>query len=145
MKVDGEATRKALSFLNAGVVQAAALTLRAGMRAAEESEKATTQWKDRSGETRGSIKTSSTNGLRGFVSVGGAARFLEWGTQPHVIRARGGGTLRFVVNGQVFFRKMVNHPGTKPTHFATEAREMAIRAIETLAPAYVGRAIEKAH
>ena len=115
------------------------------MAAAEASEKSTTQWKNRTGETRGSIKTSSSNGLRGFVSVGGAARFLEWGTAPHVIRAKGGGYLRFEIAGAVFFRKMVNHPGQKATYFVTEAREMAIRAIDSLAPAFVGRAIERAH
>ena len=147
MKVSGAATRESLHLLSAGIVQAAALTLRAGMAAAEASEKATTQWKDRRPEdgTRSTIKTSSSNGLRGFVSVGGAARFLEWGTRPHVIRAKGGGTLRFEINGAVFFRKMVNHPGISPRLFVTEAREMAIRAIDSLAPAYVGHAIQRAH
>lgn len=145
MRVDGAATREALHLLNAGIIQAAALTLRAGMAAAEASEKATTQWKNKSGDTRSSIKTSSSNGLNGFVSVAGAARFLEWGTRPHVIRAKAGGMLRFEIAGAVFFRKMVNHPGTAPTYFVTEAREMAIRAMDTLAPAFVGRAIERAH
>lgn len=43
------------------------------------------------------------------------------GTAPHVIRARRKKALRFVVDGQVVFRKSVMHPGTTGTLFLTMA------------------------
>jgi hypothetical protein len=39
------------------------------------------------------------------------------GTAPHIIRARRRKYLRFMVNGQVVFRKQVKHPGTTGTLF----------------------------
>lgn len=38
---------------------------------------------------------------------------VEYGTGPHVIRAKGG-ALRFTVGGRVVFATQVNHPGTSP-------------------------------
>lgn len=43
------------------------------------------------------------------------------GTKPHVIRARRKKALRFMINGQVVFRKQVKHPGTTGTLFLTMA------------------------
>lgn len=46
---------------------------------------------------------------------------LEYGTRAHAIVARNARTLRFVSNGQVFFRRRVWHPGTKPYKFLFKA------------------------
>ena len=43
------------------------------------------------------------------------------GTAPHEIRARRKKALRFVLNGQVVFRRRVWHPGTTGTLFLTMA------------------------
>jgi len=43
------------------------------------------------------------------------------GTRPHEIRARRRKSLRFMVDGQVVFRKRVWHPGTTGTLFLTMA------------------------
>lgn len=45
----------------------------------------------------------------------------DQGSGPHVIRARRRRYLRFVVDGQVFFRKSVNHPGTTGSFFLTRS------------------------
>lgn len=45
------------------------------------------------------------------------AGFNEYGTRPHVIRAKRGKTLRFVTGGQVRFAASVQHPGTKARPF----------------------------
>src|SRR5262245_5841986 len=57
------------------------------------------------------------------------APFVEEGTRPHQIRPkRAGGVLRFKVGGRVVYARIVNHPGTKATHFLSNAvREAAIR------------------
>lgn len=43
------------------------------------------------------------------------------GTRPHEIRARRKKALRFILDGQVVFRKRVWHPGTTGTLFLTMA------------------------
>ena len=53
------------------------------------------------------------------------ASYVEDGTEPHKIRARNAKVLRFVQSGETVFRKVVNHPGTKPTKFFQTATENA--------------------
>jgi hypothetical protein len=56
------------------------------------------------------------------------APYIEEGTRPHVIRARRGKALRFVVDGRVVYAKEVHHPGTKAYNVLSRAvREVAIR------------------
>lgn len=53
------------------------------------------------------------------------ARFLEYGTKPHIIRARRKKSLMFYQNGVKLFRKQVAHPGQKATHFMQNAHNKA--------------------
>ena len=58
--------------------------------------------------------------------------FMEQGTRPHKIHAKGGGYLVFFwpkVGHMVYF-KSVNHPGTKPYHFLINGLERALRMWE---------------
>ena len=73
------------------------------------------------GNLEGSISTDiEGDGRFGAMSaeIGPTAEYgddVEYGTQPHVIRARPGGSLVFVGrDGQLVFAKEVNHPGTQP-------------------------------
>lgn len=43
------------------------------------------------------------------------------GTRPHIIRARRGKALRFMVDGQFVFATAVRHPGTQPAPFLRRA------------------------
>lgn len=59
-----------------------------------------------------------------IVKVRNRAKYaaaIDSGSRPHTIAARRKKFLRFTVGGQVFFRKKVFHPGTKPTHFLYRA------------------------
>lgn len=47
------------------------------------------------------------------------------GSPPHIIRARRAKSLRFMVGGQVIFRKQVRHPGTTGTKFLERALPFA--------------------
>lgn len=135
--------REGLQLLHAGFLQAAAMAMRAGVQATEQSAKGTALWKDKSGGTRGSIRGEVFGASRGLVSAGGASGFLENGTRPHAIF--GHPMLRFEINGQIFFRRMVRHPGTKGTHFMSEARDRGEQALSYGAEYYVGEAIRRVH
>ncbi len=140
--VHGEKTRASLSILNAGIHQAAELAVRSAVEAARDSAKGTTQYSDRTGGTRAST-VGEAMGIRGTVQVGGAARFLENGTQAHVIVAHGR-SLRFVVNGQTLFRKWARHPGTRPRPFMHEAARVGEMALDYGCEFYVSEAIRRA-
>lgn len=131
--------RRGLEKLGVAFLQAAELTVRAGVLAAEASEKTTTQFRDRTGGTRASIH-GRVLGLVGFVSAGGASRFIHFGTAPHLIVAHGR-ALRFEVAGQVLYRKFVRHPGTKARPFVSEASEVGAAAMRYGAEEYVRNAI----
>lgn len=53
------------------------------------------------------------------------AMFVEFSTAPHRIYAKPGGTLRFEVDGQEYFRKYVDHPGTTEKPFMRPAGDYA--------------------
>jgi hypothetical protein len=143
--VHGERTRAGLQLLKAGIHQAAELTVRAAVVAAHQSAKGTARFKDQTGGTRGSIR-GSADGLQGFVEARGAARFLEEGTQPHLLGTVGK-LLRFTTEGQVLYRRYTGwiHPGTAARPFMHEARERGLQAAEWGAELYVNAAIQRAH
>lgn len=50
------------------------------------------------------------------------ASYVRGGTRPHVIAARPPrSALRFEIDGQVFYRRQVNHPGTQPNDWYDRA------------------------
>lgn len=55
------------------------------------------------------------------VSTHPATIYVHNGTRPHLIRPRRARALRFVVDGQVVFARLVRHPGTSPSPFLTKA------------------------
>lgn len=79
------------------------------------------------------LKNSFTVTTTGFSSVIQTkktyASFLEEGTPAHTIRARGR-ALRFSVGGETIYRRSVNHPGTKATHFFSLATTLAGQQME---------------
>jgi hypothetical protein len=82
----------------------------------------------RTGHTRATIGVSPARERAPFlisaeVSAGGAARFLQEGTRPHIIRARRAAALHFYwekMGREVWF-KHVSHPGTRPNPFMSIA------------------------
>ncbi|MGW1501186.1 hypothetical protein ACWCQW_21845 [Streptomyces mirabilis] len=65
-------------------------------------------------------------GLQGVITCDHPATlFVLEGTRPHIIRPRRAkGVLRFEVDGQVVFAKVVRHPGTRPNNFLARALRM---------------------
>jgi hypothetical protein len=56
-----------------------------------------------------------------------AARYVIFGTRPHIIRARRpGGRLRFEVEGSVLYRRQVMHPGYEGDNFLAEAMRQVL-------------------
>lgn len=137
--VDAGRTLEGLALLEARILRASTLAVAAGVEAAEKAAKGTVLWKDRTTNTRGTIHGDAA---AGFVTAGGASKFLENGTRAHIIR--GNPTLRFVVAGTVIYRHMVRHPGTKATHFMAEAAHIGEMAMVYAAEMLVGEAIQSA-
>lgn len=143
VEVDASRTLSGLANLEAGVMQAIGLTMRSAIEATEQSAKSTELFKDKSGKTRQSIK-GEYHGVQagGFVQAGGASKFLENGTRAHVIMGRP--LLRFVVNGETIYRRMVRHPGTAERPFMREARAVGERAADYGGDFFIGEAIRRA-
>lgn len=82
----------------------------------------------------------STFGYKGEIKTTAPyARFVDMGTRPHVIRAKGGGMLRFYwpkVGAWVQF-KQVQHPGFKGAGFSAAA----VQTFGQTAPAVVEQAL----
>lgn len=79
-----------------------------------------------SGKLRDSIAIVSTPGKRVIGPDVPYADFVELGTQPHVIRAKPGGTLAFSVGGNTVYAAVVNHPGTKPNPFVKRSLDAVL-------------------
>jgi len=141
VRIDATKTVASLRNMNGGIVQAAALILKSAIEDTVSRAKATTAWKDRSGETRKSIVGSRTGFGTGIVTAGGASRFLENGTRAHIIEAKRAKALKFSVNGQMLFRRRVQHPGTKGAYFLTQARNAAQQDIAYAAEIFLGRVV----
>lgn len=61
----------------------------------------------------GSVVEAIADGYRAVIGTNMEyAADVEFGTSPHVITAKGDGYLRFTIDGEVIFRKSVDHPGT---------------------------------
>ncbi|WP_430598259.1 hypothetical protein [Enterococcus sp. AZ177] len=43
--------------------------------------------------------------------------YYYYGSKPHIIRAKNGKALHWVVNGKDYYAKLVRHPGNKPHNF----------------------------
>lgn len=96
--------------------------------------RATTKFKDRSGDLRRSIVRGQKSTWHHFIKAGGRtaphAHFVEYGTKPHPIEVRRRRALRFVQHGEIRFRRRVQHPGTKATHFMDEAATVGARFLD---------------
>jgi len=65
--------------------------------------------------------------IGGVTSHAPYSVFVHQGTAPHVIRPRNASALRFKVGGQTIFASSVNHPGTRPRPFLTNAVARVLR------------------
>lgn len=65
------------------------------------------------GNLRAKIKAHKINPHKWILSDGvDYGVFLEYGTEPHIIRPKFKKALKFKVGGKVVFAKVVHHPGT---------------------------------
>lgn len=69
----------------------------------------------KTGVLRGSIIKQVEKTSAVVMTTAGYGKFVDQDTKPHRIFGRP--FLRFVINGTVFFRRFVDHPGTKGQQF----------------------------
>ena len=68
------------------------------------------------GRLRNSIRvTSDKNTLT--INLVGYALYVEFGTNPHIIRPKDKEALKFKIGKENVFAKEVHHPGTRPNPF----------------------------
>jgi len=73
------------------------------------------------------------------------AGYVEFGTKPHVIKARNKKALAFFAGGKRVVVKQVNHPGTKPHPYIRPAFEDWVDTLGGLvAEAHIQRLAQKA-
>lgn len=79
------------------------------------------------------------------VSVEARAPYAKWveeGTQPHVIEPVRRKALRFFVNGSLVFARRVNHPGSRPRYFMRDARTFVEGRARGIVTPHLNRAIK---
>lgn len=85
----------------------------------------------KTGELRARMETKKNivgEGLEG--QVGSPVRWAaahHQGARPHIIKAKPGKKLRFIVAGHVVFRSSVHHPGNRPNPYLTRWLREAVR------------------
>ena len=102
---------------------------------------------DRAPVNTGNLKASITSGVDGnFVWVGAGfkeevnyARFVEYGTPPHVIKpTTEKKALRFKKDQNTILTKKVDHPGTRPNPFLRTAMFEVIKEIPEIIEKHFG-------
>lgn len=151
LDLDTEDLERKLSRLGDAMDTAMANTVDSVVQRVVVEAKTTTLFQDRTGLLRKSIRATpragkfSGNTLAGGVVAGGGtvgyARYVHDGTQPHVIRPRNGRALRIPTGTGFVFRGAVNHPGTDPRPFLTEAIEAVTPQVPTIGEAFITRAL----
>lgn len=128
--------------LGAGIQNNVSQAIRVATDAAYQDAKATTLFKDRTGELRGSIG-ESVDGLKGRVWRGRKKYFgfVANGTKPHMIV--GNPFLSFVWKGARVFFRYVNHPGTVARPFMQHAYEVGQRVLDAQGDRFVDAAIRR--
>jgi hypothetical protein len=127
------AARRALFILRTEIDALAATLPERAAEMAVTRASATTDWKDKSGKTRGTIRARPVGPYRWRFVARGASVFLNDGTGLYgkrgskypIVPKTEGGFLRFQVRGQWVTAKRVMHPGIKATHFVDKARDDA--------------------
>lgn len=95
----------------------------------------------RSGKARQSIVGKQESPLSGRVTMGVKyGKFIEFGTKPHVITARGRSLVAKIGGKKVFLGKRVNHPGSKAYPFWNPA----IKATKKQVPIELKKQINQA-
>src|SRR6266576_725551 len=74
------------------------------------------------GSMKTKIRAFPSSGLGLVISDHPATTFVIYKTQPHWIRAKKSGKLKFTMNGELMFRAKVWHPGNQhPNNFLLKA------------------------
>ena len=102
-----------------------------GVSLAHAHARATSKFKDRTGELRRSITRGQKSTWVHFLKATAKhALFVEEDTKAHRIEPRKGRVLRFMQHGALRFSRGVNHPGTKGKHFMDEAATVGARFLD---------------
>jgi hypothetical protein len=135
MSVEVQTSRFVDSFqqLEAAILQATALAIRAAVTATADAAKAT-----RLGKHRKMAVPIEAH----YQGIAGG-RVVAHGIQPYTITAKNARVLRFEVAGQVLYRRMVRNPGTRPEKYMQGPIEVAQQTVAYGMEYYLSEAIRR--
>ncbi len=89
------------------------------------------QTKTHTGRLLAGVQTVQTGPYTGHLfATAPYSGYVDGGTRPHIITAKSGGVLSFVMNGKRVFARSVKHPGTSPRPFVKPAMAAGIQVLE---------------
>ncbi len=133
IKVDTTKAIKALSDFAKQLEEASRAALHDALLAAEASAENSirSQTVTRTGRLLAGVQTVQTGPYTGHLfSTAPYSGFIDGGTRPHIITAKGGGVLSFEIGGKRIFARSVKHPGTSPRPFVKPAMEAGLLVLE---------------
>lgn len=137
--VDTSGFRSWLGRARESLTASAAQALGQSAALAVRHARATRLFKDGPNENRKGphLRDTITRGQKGpwvhFIRASAKhALWVEEDTKPHRIEVKKRRALRFVAAGEIRFRRAVNHPGTKGTHFMAQAAQVGERALQDM-------------
>lgn len=119
--VDGKAFLRDLKQLEQDLHNDTKEAMQHAVEEAERHAKTTALFQDRTGVLRSQIVSWHTDTTGEVAANASYARWVESGTQPHLIV--GNPFLRFEWRGEWVSFRAVNHPGTQPRPFMQRAGE----------------------
>jgi hypothetical protein len=112
-KIDASECLRNLATIERRVLDSARVGMAEVAKIAYRSAKESTLFNDRTGEMRGTMDIVDLGAYKKRLIFRAAhAKWVNDGTRAHLIMAKPGGLMRFVIGGRVFFAKVVHHPGT---------------------------------
>jgi hypothetical protein len=142
-RMDASDCLRNLKTVERRVADAARIGMQQVVRVAYHAAVGTTLFKDRTGELRGTINIVDKGAYwKRLVAPAKHAAPINYGSKPHVIRAKNFPFLRFVIGGRVIYARKVNHPGTTRRGFMDHAARMGGQAMRIILDEGVAHAVD---
>jgi hypothetical protein len=141
--IEGSDALRHLATVERRILDAVRIGIGQAVRVAYRAAATSTVFKDRTGELRGRIDIVDTGAFRKrLISRAKHSKWVNSGTQSHVIEPKNGAFLVFKIGGRTIYARKVNHPGTQPRPFMDNAAAAGSQAMKIILDEAVEKAID---